>query len=324
MPAPTNAQHRALHSNDVVGIFFQSLEEQQNKNMINELAIKAPSDKEAGENYGWLGNVPGMREWVGGRQIKSLREFSYFLKNIEYEMSLGIKINDHRFVKLGMIQSRIADLAMSAANHPLELLTTVVEAGTSTVCYDGQFFYDTDHSEGDSGSQSNDISEDISEQAIPQDAQGTTTDPSAQNMEKAILKAIQAILGFKSDTGKPINQTARKFVVHVPVAFWAATMAAVSNKTFANGQINTLVTAPNLEIGVYVDPLMTLTDAFAVHRVDGAMKPFVFQEAAPVGMQVLGEGSDHAVKQKEYLYALDGIYNVGYGLWQHSVYVTLT
>ena len=43
------------------------------------------------------------------------------------------------------------------------LINAALLAGESTVCFDGQYFFDTDHSEGDSGSQSNDITFDISD-----------------------------------------------------------------------------------------------------------------------------------------------------------------
>ena len=52
--------------------------------------------------------------------------------------------------------------------------------GEATVCYDGQYFFDTDHVEGDSGTQSNDLSVDIS--ALACSVHGTTTAPSVEDL----------------------------------------------------------------------------------------------------------------------------------------------
>jgi len=46
-------------------------------------------------------------------------------------------------------------MAMSAKRSYDVFFTETVEAGVSSLCYDGQNFFDTDHEEGDSGVQSN-------------------------------------------------------------------------------------------------------------------------------------------------------------------------
>ena len=36
------------------------------------------------EKYAWLGNPPGMREWLGNRDFKQLRSANYTLENKEW------------------------------------------------------------------------------------------------------------------------------------------------------------------------------------------------------------------------------------------------
>ena len=60
--------------------------------------------------------------------------------------------------KTGQIDIRIREQVQRAQAHWAKLLSDLIIAAESTVCYDGQYFFDTDHSEGDSGTQDNDLS----------------------------------------------------------------------------------------------------------------------------------------------------------------------
>ena len=121
------------------------------------------NSNQASELYAWLGNVPVMREWIGGRQAKQLREYSWRVDNKDYEATLEVHLNELRRGSSGSaIMLRIAQLAQRVQSFPSKMLTQLMVDGEATACYDGQYFFDTDHSEGDSGSQSNDISVAIS------------------------------------------------------------------------------------------------------------------------------------------------------------------
>ena len=51
---------------------------------------------------------------------------------------------------VGVYNPVIAELGRTAAVHPDELVFELLGNGFSTVCYDGQYFFDTDHPVGDS------------------------------------------------------------------------------------------------------------------------------------------------------------------------------
>lgn len=110
------------------------------------------------EQYGWLGSMPGIREWLGDRVFKSLRAGNFTLANKEWESSLAIEKKDIADDRLGMYGPVLEQLGQEAAQHPDELLLAAIENGEATVCFDGQYFFDTDHSWGDSGTQDNDLS----------------------------------------------------------------------------------------------------------------------------------------------------------------------
>jgi hypothetical protein len=95
---------------------------------VNRLAMKIDSSQEV-ENYAWLGMVPKMREWIGGRQPKGLRENTWSITNKDYEATLEILTKDMRRDKFGQIKVRIAELARRALTFPASLMTTLIING---------------------------------------------------------------------------------------------------------------------------------------------------------------------------------------------------
>lgn len=282
---------------------------------INSVAMRMSSDQ-AAEDYAWLGSSPALREFIGGRTPAELKELSFTISNKDYEGSITIKSKDMRRDKLGMIQTRVNQLADRALDHPAKLLSTLIIAGESTACYDGQYFFDTDHSEGSSGTQSNDIGASAS----------SATAPTTAEMSDGIMAAIQAIMGFKDDRGEPMNQSARDFAVMVPVSYMKAALMAVTALLGTNGGSNTIpALKDNFNLTVIVNPRLTWTTKFAVFRTDEAAKPFILQEE-PGGADVvaLGENSEFEQLNKEQLFGVDWAGNVGYAYWQHACLVTFS
>lgn len=97
------------------------------------------------ERYGWLGELPGMREWLGPRVVHGLAEHDYSIKNKDFELTVSVDRNHIEDDTLGTYGTRFKALGRAAARHPNELVFGALKAGFSTNCYDGQFFFDTDH-----------------------------------------------------------------------------------------------------------------------------------------------------------------------------------
>lgn len=95
--------------------------------------------------YKWLGNFPMMREWLGDRVVKDLSAFGYEIVNKDYEATVEVDRNDIDDDQIGLYKPMIQGLAQSAADHPDVLIFALMKAAFSTECYDGQYFYDTDH-----------------------------------------------------------------------------------------------------------------------------------------------------------------------------------
>ncbi|MCO4053408.1 MAG: hypothetical protein HEQ16_05035 [Bosea sp.] len=97
------------------------------------------------ELYPWLSQIPGMRKWIGERQINNVKADAYRLVNEKWEDTVsveGSKIADDRYGIYAPLMTMLGD---AAARQPDELVFKTIGNGFSTNCFDGQFFFDTDH-----------------------------------------------------------------------------------------------------------------------------------------------------------------------------------
>jgi phage major head subunit gpT-like protein len=109
-----------------------------------KVAMETPSSASA-ENYGWLGQMPRMREWIGDRVVNSLDSFGYQIKNKTFETTFALKreqIDDDQY---GLFNPIAAELGRSVGLFPDELVYGLFAAGFTTHCFDGQNFFDTNH-----------------------------------------------------------------------------------------------------------------------------------------------------------------------------------
>lgn len=115
--------------------------------MYTQLATVITSSA-AEETYGWLGDMPKLREWIGDRHVKGLSSKGYTIRNRKFELTIGVSRDDIEDDKLGLYGPRFEMLGQSAATHPDEVLFELINAAFSTECYDGQNFFDVDHPVG--------------------------------------------------------------------------------------------------------------------------------------------------------------------------------
>ncbi len=97
------------------------------------------------QRYGWLGKVPNVREWIGPRVIQNISESDYSIKEKPWELTIGVDRDDIETDNLGIYAPLFEEMGMSAAAHPDQLVFGLLAAGFTTNCYDGQYFFDTDH-----------------------------------------------------------------------------------------------------------------------------------------------------------------------------------
>lgn len=108
------------------------------------IAMTVPSTT-AINTYAWLGKFPKMREWVGERQIEKMGKEAMSLANKKFEATVGVERTDIEDDQVGMYRPMMAAMGESAAALPDDLVWSLLKQGKTTTCYDGQYFFDTDH-----------------------------------------------------------------------------------------------------------------------------------------------------------------------------------
>ena len=114
-----------------------------------DISMVVPSTTDT-ERFGWLGQFPKMREWVGDRVVKNLTAHTFSIKNKLFESTVSLDRKDVEDDRYGLLAPVMTEMGKSAAEHPDELIFSLLPSGFSTTCYDGQNFFDTDHPVRDS------------------------------------------------------------------------------------------------------------------------------------------------------------------------------
>lgn len=110
----------------------------------NLVATEVPS-MTAEEVYGWLGQVPNVREWIGDRHVHGVATHDYRIVNKDYELTVGVSRNAIEDDTYGVYAPLMEEFGRSVAAFPDQLVWPLLKAGFTTACYDGQYFFDTDH-----------------------------------------------------------------------------------------------------------------------------------------------------------------------------------
>lgn len=97
------------------------------------------------EEYPWLKETDGIREWIGDRQILQLEAEGYKIRNRDFEKTLGVDRNIIKDDRLGLMTPRLMTMGEDAGRFPDELVFDTLNRGFEEKCFDGQFFFDSDH-----------------------------------------------------------------------------------------------------------------------------------------------------------------------------------
>ena len=95
--------------------------------------------------YPWLGQIPGMREWIGPRVKHNIEGNIYRIANKTWEDTISVKRDHIEDDQIGVYAPLFSELGRAAGEHPDLLIWDQLGNGFGRVCFDGQFFFDTDH-----------------------------------------------------------------------------------------------------------------------------------------------------------------------------------
>ena len=278
-----NAQNLQAASRGFRAIFVEALEGV--KTPYDVLAMITDSNSPE-ETYNWLAALPQMREWLGDRVIAQLAAAGFTIKNKDWEATLEVDRNDILFDKLNMVRPRIQLLAQSGAKHYMKLIVNLLVNGFTNPCFDGQYFFDTDHVGGSN--------------------KGTAA------LSAISYNAAYAAMGSLLDENGESLDVTPTHLVYGPALRATALEILKSEKIDGTTNINRDTATP-LEL----PQLAGHPTKWFLLDLSKPIKPFILQVVKKVEFTALDNPTDENVfKRKKFLYGVDSIDNAGYGLWQ--------
>ena len=270
-------------------LFTKAFESQ--KPTYDRIATVVPSTTDA-ETYAWLGDIPGMREWVGDREIQNLSGSDYTIKNKDFELTVGVPRNSVEDDKIGLYNPSIQMLGESAAMHPDELVYGLLASGFTAKCYDGKAFFATDH--------------DVAGKSVS----NKLTDKLSADAYKT---ARAMMLNYKNSKGRSLGLVPDLLVV--PPALEAAARDILV-ADYVSGTKNTMQGTAD----IYVEPRLTSDTAWFLLATKRPIKPLIYQQRKKAKfVSITDETSPNVFMSKKFLYGADSRGNAGFGFWQMGV-----
>lgn len=252
-----------------------------------QMTTEVPSNKQS-EVYDRLSSSPKLREWKAERAPRALLENGFTLTNKDYETSISVNKNAMKDDQYGQIKIRVQWMWYAARKWYDEVFSATVEAWTSSLCYDGQNFFDTDHAEGEiyTTAQSNNL---------------TTTALSVANAKVAYT----AMCSFKDDKGEPAGVRPTHILVPEALRFTANEIfnPQGTGDTNANTSMKWLCQ-------IIVNPYLTSATTWYLLDLSQPVKPFIYQNREELSFE---EDDTNSFMRKEMLYGVSARFAFGYG-----------
>lgn len=255
-------------------------------------------------DYSWLSSFPRMKKWVGDKVVKSLAAFKYTIVNDDFEATVEVDRNDIEDDNLGIYGPQAESAGYSAKQLPDEIVADLKNGAFASNCYDGQYFYDTDHPVGDGSG-----------------GVASVSNKGTKVLSNATLVAAQAsygaartaIMALKDDEGRPLGLVPN--VLEVPPA-----LEAMGNLLLGADKLND--NSPNPFKGtatLVVNPRLTSATAWLLHCTSMPIKPFILQERKkPTFVQQVTPESADVFNRRKFKFGAEARYAGGYALWQLS------
>lgn len=255
-------------------------------------------------DYSWISRFPKMKKWIGEKTVKSLSAFKYSITNDDFEATVAVDRNDIEDDNIGLYGPMAQEAGHSSKQWPDEMVSALKDGAFTSLCFDGQYFYDTDHpvedGDGNVGSVSNKLTAVLSNASL---AAATASFGAAR----------LAIQGFKDDEGRPLNL--KPDTLEVPPGLETVANMLMNNDKLADNTPNPFKGMAK----VIVNGRLTSATAWFLHVTSRPVKPFVFQQRkAPVFVSQTSMENDDVFNRREFKYGAEARGNAGYGLWQLS------
>ena len=253
------------------------------------LAVRVPSMK-GSEIYTWLNNLPGMREFVGERNIKNVSATGWEIYNKKWESTIEVSREDVERDSIGQYSVLAQEHGASCASQPDKVLIELLVNGFTNKCYTGKAFFGSNHQPVAKGNKFTNVTD-------------------APLSREAFRAARTAMLSIKNEADD--NWVAgTDLVLVVPPALESVAESIVAMKTLDGGAQNPDYQKARVEMV----PRLAGNDTMWFLIENGrTIKAFAFQEEVPLEFnEITDPKSDHVFKNDSFLFGAYARNNLGY------------
>ncbi len=253
----------------------------------------------AENSYKWMSRFPKMRKWVGDKQFKALKAFTYSIVNDDWEATVEVDRNDIADNQLGGYPVLAEDAAYSSATLPDDIIDELKNNAFVDKCYDGKPFYATNHKVG--------------KYTINNKGTVKLSNADRASADASIGAALIAVAGFVDSEGDKLKLVVDTLECSIAKSAIAESLA--NDENLADG-------TPNPYRGkfkVEVNPGLTNDEQWMVHVTNRPLKPFIYQERqAPEFVSQTDMNADDVFKRRMFKFGSEARAAGGYTLPQLS------
>lgn len=255
-----------------------------------EIATEVPSST-AENTYAWLGQMSGMREWIGEREIQHMSEYGYTIRNKKFERTQGVPREAIEDDQYGVYTPMFSMMGEEAALHPDELVFELLASGFTALCYDNKAFFSEEHKSGDTV---------------------FSNKGEAPLSAEAFLAARTAVMSYRGDKGRALNIVPNLLVVSPKNEVKAK---EILEAELINGTSNPTKGLAKLLVATQLAGKHE--DKWFLLSTNKFLKPLIYQKRKPIKFTMMTKDTDMNVfMADEFLYGADCRDNVGFGFWQ--------
>ncbi len=262
---------------------------------IKSLAMTVPSSGPS-ETYGWLGDLPEVKEWIGDKELGDLESYSFEIKNRNWTTGIRIDRNEIEDAKVDVILPRVRAMPQAIRDHYADLIAELIENGITGLAYDGQAFF--------------------ANRAAPNDNLLAGSGVTVANLQTDLNAARVAAMKFASERGKVLGVTLDTVVCPAELEF--AMLQAINSDLAGAGGEKIYNPLKNWFTRVIALPGLSDESDWYAFCTTKLIKPFVLQMREEPRL-VLDDS--HVAKDRKLDYSAEGRHNAGYGLFQLAVKV---
>ena len=268
---------------------YMAMQERPYLKAIESIFMRSGSTSES-ETYAWLGDVPGVTEWIGSKNLKGLNDYEYSIKNKNWYSGFSIDENEIEDEKISAIMPRVGMLAQGLSKFPAELIIDLITAGTTGLAYDGAAFF--------------------SNRTAPNDNLLAGTGVTSALLKTDITAARTAMMKFTSDQGKVMGLMMDTILCPPELeALFLELTTSVSGESTVRPEASWIK-------NVIVCPELSDTNDWYGLASDAPLKPFIYQTRKGIKQVLDDTQRDDTRKLK---YSAEARSNAGYGFFQMAV-----